>query len=201
MGQATRTTMLPLNLAPRKLGGANVGKRAALEVTVRLLTAARAFYLDFFLAHPAKLTERVPVSSSRTGEVEERLISSERLLTWAEELTVATSDHPEPLVGWNFTTRFPDLPYQYRRSVIKDALGKVRGYLTTLATWQASGKRKGKPGRPGAAEQPTLYQGTFRLDLEDGEAVRDRFVRLKVFTGDQWIWMHYPVQASRYFAR
>jgi hypothetical protein len=47
MGQATRTTTLLLDLAPRKQGGANPGKRAALEETVSLLTAARAFYLEF----------------------------------------------------------------------------------------------------------------------------------------------------------
>lgn len=40
-------------------GGVNTSKRQALEETVRLLTAARAFYVDFFLAHPAKLRELV----------------------------------------------------------------------------------------------------------------------------------------------
>lgn len=74
MGQATRTTMLPLDLAPRDRGG-NPGKRAALKRTVLLLEAALAFFLDFFLTHPAPLTEVVPVVSSRTGEVQERMSS------------------------------------------------------------------------------------------------------------------------------
>jgi transposase len=200
MGQATRTTTLPLDLAPRQLGGANPGKCHALEETVRLLEEARAFYIDFLLAHPAKLTEVVLVVSTRTGEMEERLLSADRLLTWAETQTVQTREHPKPLPDWNFTARFPDFPYLYRRSVIKDAIGKARGYLSHLATWQASGKRKGKPGLPGAADHPTLYQGTFRLELEEEEAVRDRFVRLKVYTGEQWAWVPYPVKASRYFA-
>jgi hypothetical protein len=167
MGQARRTTTLPLDLAPRDQGGANTTKRLALEETVRLLTTARAFYVDFFLAHPGKLTEHVLVTPSLTGEQEARLISPDQLLTWAEEQTVETRDHPEPLPGWNFTRRFPDMPYLYRRSVIKDAIGKARGFLAHLAAWQQSGKKKkkGKPGLPGAADHPTLYQGTSNLTV------------------------------------
>ncbi|SRR6266487_3103168 len=43
----------------------------------------------------------------------------------------------------------------------KDVIGKARGYLTTLTTWQVMGKKKGKPGVPTAANHPTLYAGTF----------------------------------------
>ncbi len=49
MGQATRTTKLLLDLGKRRQGGANTGKRAFLTETVTMLTAARAFYIDFFL--------------------------------------------------------------------------------------------------------------------------------------------------------
>ena len=59
MGRATRTTKLSLDLGKREEGGANTGKRAYLEATGALLTQARAFYLDFFLAHAQKLVERV----------------------------------------------------------------------------------------------------------------------------------------------
>jgi len=157
MGQATRTTTLPLDLSPHEQGGSNAGNRAALVETLCLLTAARAFYLDFFLAHPAKLQERVEVVSSQTGEVEDRLISPEKLLASAESQTVVPHDHPEPLPGWDFSTRFPDLPYQYRRAVIKGAIGKARGYLAHLTTWQRAGKSKGKPGVPGAADHLTSW--------------------------------------------
>ena len=63
MGQATRTTKLFLDLGKRGQGGANTGKRASLEETVRPLDAARAFYVAFFLAHPDKLAEKVRYSS------------------------------------------------------------------------------------------------------------------------------------------
>src|SRR6266571_888999 len=145
MGQASRTTKLLLDLSNRGGGGANTSKRAYLEETVKILNAARAFYLTFFLAHPDKLTERVRYFSQKHQEERERLSSPNELLTWAEALTVATRDHPHPLPSYNFSEQFPDFPFIYRRSVIKDAIGKVRSYHSHLANWQASGAKKGQP--------------------------------------------------------
>ncbi len=84
MGQTARTTKLLLDLSTRDQGGANPGKRSYLAETVDILNAARRFYLDFFLAHPDKLRERVEVISKKTGEVREGVISADKLLTWAE---------------------------------------------------------------------------------------------------------------------
>ena len=116
MGQTARTTKLLLDLSARAQGGANAGKRSHLEATAKILDAARQFYLDFFLAHPEKLMERVEVLSKTTGEVSERLISADKLLTWAELHTVATAEHPDPLPQWNFSQAFPDFPNRYRRA-------------------------------------------------------------------------------------
>ena len=127
MGQTARTTKLLLDLSPRAQGGTNTGKRHALEETVALLNAARRFYLDFFLAHPDQLREQVEVLSSQTGALTHQLISADKLLTWAEFHTVATEIHPAPLPAWNFSQAFPAFPNRYRRSVIKDCLGKARG--------------------------------------------------------------------------
>src|SRR5712671_757298 len=96
MGQASRTTKLLLDLNDRRAGGANTSKRAYLEETAKLLNAARAFYVAFFLAHPDKLAERVSYYSEKHQELRERLISPNELLTWAESLTVATRAHPHP---------------------------------------------------------------------------------------------------------
>ena len=90
------------------------------------------------------------------------------------------------------------MPFVYRRSLIKDAIGKVRSYLSNLKTWEKTGKKKSKPGQPGAANHPTLYQGSLTLDLETFNA-QHRFVQLKVYTGSRWEWHTYPVQASRFF--
>ncbi len=196
MGQATRTTKLLLDLGKRRQGGANTGKRAFLTETVALLTAARAFYIEFFLTHADKLAERVSYYSEKHLEMRERAISANELLTWAEACTVATKAHPHPWPGWNFSERFADLPFAYRRSVIKDAIGKVRSYLSHRANWEKSGQKQGKPGLPGAGEHPTLYQGTCELSLEEAK-VLDRFVRLKVYVGKMWRWGNYPATCSR----
>ena len=197
MGQASRTTKLLLDLGNRSQGGANSRKRAALDATAAVLTQARAFYLDFFLAHAQKLSERVTYYSEEYLEMRERLISAHELLTWAEACTVETAAHPHPWTGWNFSQRFPNMPFAYRRSAIKDAIGKARAYLSNYARWQASGKKKGKPGLPAATDHPTLYQECLSLDLQV-LATPKAFVRINVYTGESWTWMHYPVSSSRY---
>ena len=116
MGQATRTTKLSLDLGKRDQGGANAGKQAALTTMVEVLERARAFYIDFFLAHADKLAEKVTYYSEEQLEFRERLISSHELLTWAESCTVATAAHPHPWPGWNFSERFPGLPFARARA-------------------------------------------------------------------------------------
>ena len=199
MGQATRTTKLLLDLGKRKEGGANSSKRAYLEATGEILNQARAFYLDFFLAHAEKLTERVAYYSEKHQEMRTRLISPNELLTWAEFCTVETRDHPNPWEGWNFSERFPVMPFVYRRAAIKDAIGKARSYLSNLARWEKSGKKAGRPGVPGAGNHPSLYDGTVEIDLSRSGKERARFVRLKVYTGTTWIWVNYPIKNNRYF--
>ena len=198
MGQAARTTKLFLDFSKREQGGTNAGKRESLSSTIAILNAARQFYLNFFLAHPDKLTTRVEVISTKTGEVRECLISADKLLTWAESLTVATSAHPNPLAAWNFSQTFPEFPNRYRRSVIKDSIGKARGYLTAKRNWERTGKKKGQPGLPTPANHPTLYAGTCALSLDELD-LRNSFVRLKVYDGEKWIWAHYPTLYNRYF--
>jgi putative transposase len=198
MGRATRTTKLPLDLGERDKGGTNTRKRAHLHATAKVLNEARAFYNEFFLAHAEKLKEKVSYYSEHDLEMRERPISAKELLTWAEACTVATKAHPHPWPGWDFSERFPEMPFAYRRSVIKDAIGKARSYLSNLANWQKTGKKKGKPGLPGARNHPTLYQGLITLDLSQF-STKERYVGLKVYTGEQWEWHNYPVHASRYF--
>ena len=198
MGHATRTTKLSLSLDKRDQGGANRDKRALLDATAQVLTQARTFYIDFFLAHADKLAERVAYYSEKHLEMRERAISANELLTWAEACSVATKEHPHPWPGWNFTEAFPNMPFVYRRSVIKDAIGKVRSYLSNYGNWEKSGQKKGRPGLPGGTNHPTLYEGACSLEL-DGLDRCKTFVRLKVYTGQSWKWVNYPVKYSRYF--
>ena len=139
MGQAERTTKLLLDFSDKQKGGANRSKRAALAATSEVLNQARGFYLDFFLAHPQKLLERVHLVNQETGEVRVAVISADKLLTWAEYQTVSTREHPHPSPRWNFSTRFPAFPWEYRRAAhqglhrqgpwlpnVPDHLGAVR---------------------------------------------------------------------------
>jgi hypothetical protein len=64
--------------------------------------------VSFFLAHADKLEEKVRYFSQTHQEERERLISPNELLSWAESLTVATSAHPHPLPGYNFSARSHD---------------------------------------------------------------------------------------------
>ncbi len=160
MGQATRTTKLALNFGSRTSGGMNSAKRVYLDTTVTILNRARAFYVDFFLAHSEKFAERVTYFSDKHQDYRERSISADELLTWAEFCTVPTKNHPCPLEGWNFHISSPGCPTVYRRSVIKDAIGKVRAYLSNLKNWEeAGGKKKGKPGLPQAKNHPLKEEG------------------------------------------
>jgi hypothetical protein len=199
MGQATRTTKLLLDLGKRAEGGVNTGKRAHLTATAEVLTQARAFYLDFFLAHAENLAEQVTYYSEKHLEMRTRALSPNELQTWAEAHTVATREHPTPWEGWSFSERFPRMPFVYRRAAIKDAIGKARAYLSSLARWEKSGKKAGRPGLPGAANHPMLYEGTVELDLSRSGKEHTRFVRLKVYTGTTWIWANYPIKNHRYF--
>src|SRR5215472_13824470 len=165
MGQTARTTKLLLDLSPRDQGGTNTGKRAYLEETVALLNAARCFYLDFFLAHPDQLREQVEVTSSQTGAVTEHLISADKLLTWAEFHTVATETHPDPLPAWNFSQAFPAFPNRYRRSVIKDCIGKARGSSFCAGALGTLRQTEGEARSPHSGQSPDalcrhLHPGT-----------------------------------------
>src|SRR5260221_2898455 len=103
--------------------------------------------------------------SEKLQQERERLLSPHELLSWAEALTVETASHPSPLPSYNFSQQFPDFPFIYRRSVIKDALGKSRSYLSNLANWNTAGTIKEEPGSPEASNHPTLYAEAFCLDL------------------------------------
>ncbi len=67
MGQATRTTKLLLDLSARTQGGANTEKRAALDATAEVLTAARAdLTLTFFWRMPTSSPSGSPTTVKHT---------------------------------------------------------------------------------------------------------------------------------------
>jgi len=195
MGQAKRTTKVEFNFAGRTQGGANNGKKEYLFLTKNVLNDARAFYIDFFIAHSNKLKEKVTYYSEKHKEFKERKLTSNELLTWAESKTVSTQDHKTPLEGWNFSEKFPGMPVVYRRSVIKDAIGKARSHLSNYKNWEESGKKKGRPGLPGPNNHPTLYKGTLEMEMEKFDR-KGSFVSILVYSSRDWEWVNYPVKFS-----
>src|SRR5215469_8854125 len=164
MGQAERTTKLRLDLGEREQGGANHEKRTYLEETAALLNAARTFYLDFFLAHAAKLCERVQVVSKKTGEVREAVISANKLLSLSQNISPLKPTRILILIpGGTSVPVFLVCPANIAERRIKDCIGKAIAYVTTHETWKQSSKKKGKPGPPTPRNPPTLYEGTFSL--------------------------------------
>src|SRR5215467_1235562 len=123
------------------------------------------------------------------------------LVTTNQALVIDASTYPRTLTKFDNST----ILEMYRTNVCPlisgrsgPARNRNRSYLSNLANWQQSGKKKGQPGLPGASDHPTLYEGTCSLDLDQLDQ-RQNFVRLKVYTGESWTWANYPVSSSRYF--
>lgn len=195
MGRAKRTTKICFNFAERSQGGTNNGKMICLTLTKQLLNNARAFYIDFFLAHSNKMEEKVTYYLEKHEKFKERKLTSNELLTWVESKTISTRDHKTPLEGWNFSENFPGVPVVYRRSVIKDAIGKARSHLSNYKNWEESGKKKDRPGLPGPNNHPTLYKGTLTMEIEKFDR-KDSFVSILVYNGQDWERVNYPVKFS-----
>src|SRR5258707_12409978 len=96
MGQASRTTKLLLDLSDRSQGGANREKRAALEQTVKLLDAARTFYVAFLLPPPQNPTPRLAYSSDHHQQTRERPPPTDTLPTCAHSQRLQPPEHPNP---------------------------------------------------------------------------------------------------------
>lgn len=198
--ETIRSTKIEINLNDRGAGGSNTLKRKYLELTQKLLNEARAFYVQFFLSYPEKFDERIAYFSQKYGEWRERKLNSKELLTWAETLTVPTRDHPDIPVEQDFRLKFFGMPVVYRRSVINDAIGKVKSHLSHLGKWRESNEEKRKPGTPGPDNHPVLYKGVYELQLI-GLDHKGSFVRLKVFDGNKWVWVNYPVKIGKWQER
>src|SRR5258708_33028965 len=101
----------------------------------------------------------------KSGEVSEVMITAQNKQTWDEFQNVATREHPDPLPGWNFNKSFPDFPNRYRRSDIKNVIGKARDDLTAHLNMQHTRKKKSHPGYPHAPNHPTHSHCTYRRAL------------------------------------
>ena len=111
----------------------------------------------------------------------ERAIRPNELLTWAEACTVVTPDHPQPWEGWNFSERFPQMPFVYRRSAIKDAIGKADRICPTVRHWlkRSGSKRASRVCRSSRPPNP-VPRGLFSWK-------KDARTSTKAFSGSRSI--------------
>ena len=203
MGQATRTTKLSLALNKREQGGANPGKRAVPGCDRRGAHPG-AGLLSRLFPRPCRETRRTRavLLGKASGNAGSGEISANELLTWAEACTVETQDHPHPWPGWNFTEAVPRYALCVPAAVvIKDAIGKVRSYLSNLAHWEKSrGKKEGQTGptwSQGSPHPPTRAPGA---PWKGPKASRDPFCSAQGLRwAAVWQWVNYPVKCSRYF--
>lgn len=113
-------------------------------------------------------------------------LSTKEVVPAVERLMHATAKNPNikyPQVG----KVFHKFPAYYRRAAIVFAVGQVSSYMTRYRDWQSGvrSRRDAKPPRfnPDAGCYPVLYRGQcYKLDDTNR-------VRIKVFTGSDWIWV------------
>ena len=203
-----------------KIVNPNKGKEQALESTVAMLNSVLSTYLDLTLKHRSLIDRKKESVNLKTGEVRLRPLYNSEILTELEKLSLPTKTHPQtPL---NIKSLFPGLPTPQRRSCINTATGMVRSYLSNKKNWESH--PSGNPPKPPVARNlPTFYKGTYHLGfvspreidstsstgdstvvISRGEPpqielfdIKNQFVRLKVFDGEQWVWKNYPVKIGR----
>ncbi len=176
-------------------------KRQAVLDTQILYNRVLAFYLDFFVAHPAVFEETVRVTK-KNGEVIERHGTAQELLTFAEQHTLATPAHPDPLMP--LVQAIPaakEMPTGLRRAAINHASGQVKGWITLCRQWEQAGKKGASPPLGAPNEPITCYAdmvGYPDFDLLPQATVQHTFVAVKLWYEGQWQKVPLPIILPAY---
>ena len=101
--------------------------------------------------------------------------------SYAENLIHATRSNLSPKYS-EFDQRFHKFPSYLRRAAIAEAIGNVSSHMTKLKQWEGSPKGKAPTFNPCYKSFPVFYKGVM------SEWVRNDKVKLKLFTGSDWIW-------------
>ena len=123
-------------------------------------------------------------------------LSTKKLLTELERLTVETLANPHPAfpLPWQ-------LPAMFRRSAINSAIGQARSFHSNLERWHKKKEKvikRGKkfserPPQPPSEfnQHPLYYQGMYRI-------INEKEVFLKLYTGQAWIWVKYRMSGRSF---
>jgi IS605 OrfB family transposase len=154
--------------------------------------------MDFFVAHLKRIDELRKVRR-KDGSVQVRTPTNQELLTFAEFHTLTTKSHPDP--SWPLEEQVPiakGMPAELRRAAINHAIGKVRAWSTARKKWEETPpEKRGREPQLGQPNEPvTFYAGMVdhpAYDLEPQKKRRHAFLNLKLFTGQRWEKVAFPV--------
>ena len=146
------------------------------DETVRLYRQAVSFFVDVCLKEWNRISA-IQGQKIRSGFV--------------ESLTVKTKQNP--VVLYDFSTKFYKFPSYLRRAAIAEALGKVSSYRSILANWEAadSAKRGEKPSLPQVGYvYPAMYRSGMFVCTEMYRATVNVFIR------NTWDWVLVDLRKS-----
>lgn len=169
IGSSVKTVKLKID--PK----ANKGKMEFLELTRQMINLE----LDFY--NQVVLTENLDVKDK---------FARNKL----EALTHQTKTNANP--KYPIEKVMVKSPSITKRSIINASIGQMQSYFTRLEKWEDSNSKKGKPNLPKAQTMPTFYYSDFKIELAD---IKNQFVKLRVFTGEKWEFVNYPVKFTKQF--
>ena len=169
IGSAIKTVKLKIDPIVNK------GKVGYLELTRQMINLELDFYNQVVLAETLDIKDK----------------NAPKLV---EALTHRTKHNLKPKYPLD-NTMIPSLSIT-KRSVIASSIGQMQSYSTRVEKWKTSQSRKGKPSLPTASTMPTFYYADYHLKLKD---IKDQYISLRVFTGEKWEFVNYPIQFTKQF--
>ncbi len=174
----------------------NPGKRQAIVDTQALYNQTIAFYLDFFVAHRGVFDARKPYHK-KDGTPSERPWTAQELLTFAEQQTLDTLAHPDPLQPLReVLPSARAMPVSLRRAAINHASGKVKAWNALVTRWESQ-KQPGQCPQLGAPHEPLTFYANLvaypDFDLLAQQAARHTFIAVTLWHNQRWESVPLPV--------
>lgn len=169
IGASVKTVKLKIDKATNK------GKIEYLELTRQAINKELEFYNNIILVEGLNLNDKLARNK-------------------LEDLTHATRTKQNP--KYPLKQYMIPSPVITKRSIIASSIGHMKSYLTRLEKWEQSNKKKGKPNLPSPSTMPTFYYADFKMEWKD---IENQFVALRVFTGEKWEFVNYPVKFTKQF--
>lgn len=162
--------------------------RKALKATVDIYRDATAFVID--------------IANKEWNTLGPVYKKDKRLCKTAlEALIHKTAKNPTP--KYDFDSKFYKMPSYFRRAVMATAMGAVSSYRSSLANWEAGGKRGREPKLTYDRDVMPVF---FRDNMSQSDAMlrgETTVVQLKLFVKNDWVWVdiHCRPRDVKYLAK